>query len=171
MDLNGHSVDLDALPDQVVVLVFVASDCPISNRYLPELARVSQAFAGSSVRLWLAFPNPAENATGVRAHLAAYHLSLSALLDPEQTLVAAGGVRMTPEAAVFLRTDNGQHREVYRGRIDNRYISFGHEKPTATQHELEDAIRAAREGKPVLPAGGRPVGCAIVPLHTRPMVK
>jgi hypothetical protein len=68
----------------------------------------------------------------------------------------------TPEAAVFVPDGSGW-REVYHGRIDDRYLSFGHERPHATQHDLELAIGAALAHRPVPPPGGDPVGCAIMP--------
>ena len=62
-------------------------------------------------------------------------------------------------------TPSSSLREVYRGRIDDRYVSFGHERPQAMHHDLEEAIRSALANRPVLPPGGGPVGCAIMPLH------
>jgi hypothetical protein len=73
-------------------------------------------------------------------------------------------VTTTPEAAVFVPR-NGALREVYRGRIDDRYLSLGTERPQATHHDLEEAIRAVLAGKLVPQPGGPPVGCSIVTLH------
>jgi hypothetical protein len=69
---------------------------------------------------------------------------------------------MSPEAAVFLVRGDAL-REVYHGRIDDRYLAFGRERPAPRRHELEAALVAALEGAPVLPPGGPAVGCAIVP--------
>jgi hypothetical protein len=57
-------------------------------------------------------------------------------------------VTTTPEAAVF-RSNGDVLREVYRGRIDDRYLSIGQERPQPQQHDLEAAISAALAGKPV----------------------
>ena len=38
------------------MLVFLASDCPISNRYLPELKRLDAEFAKQNVAFWLIYP-------------------------------------------------------------------------------------------------------------------
>ncbi|MGC1581608.1 MAG: hypothetical protein WA766_09000, partial [Candidatus Acidiferrales bacterium] len=41
LDLNGKSVDpLKAAPGKIVVLIFVRTDCPISNRYAPAIQRI-----------------------------------------------------------------------------------------------------------------------------------
>jgi hypothetical protein len=71
---------------------------------------------------------------------------------------------VTPEAAVFV-PEGSKLREVYRGRIDDRYIAFGQERPQATHHDLENAIRAILANQPISPAVGAPVGCSIVTLH------
>ncbi len=48
----------------------------------------------------------------------------------------------------------GSLREVYRGRIDDRYFALGRERPQAMHHDLEEAIRAVLADKPV-PAARR----------------
>ena len=163
-DLDARSVDLNAFPDDVIVLIFVATDCPISNRYLPEFQRIERTLTGRPVKLWLVYSNPSDHAGAVRTHLSQYHIALPALLDIDQSLVTAARVHLTPEASVFSRAVHGARREVYRGRIDDRYVSFGHEKPAATRHELVNAIDAALDGRTVSAAGGPPIGCAIVPV-------
>jgi hypothetical protein len=69
---------------------------------------------------------------------------------------------ITPEVAVLIPFLAG-FREVYKGRIDNRYIALGRERPAATRHDLENAIRAVLAHGPVPMADGPPVGCSIVP--------
>lgn len=161
-DLQGRPVrQLAGAGTRVVVLVFAASDCPVCNRYVPEIARLSGEFTAQGVRLWWVFPNPADSASVVAHHNAEFAIREETLLDPRQSLVAWAHVRTTPEAAVFL-ADDGM-REVYRGRIDDRYLSIGQERPHAERHDLEDAIRAALAGKPVPQPGGPAVGCTIVP--------
>jgi hypothetical protein len=56
-------------------------------------------------------------------------------------------------------------REVYRGRIDDRYLSIGQERPQPQQHDLEAAISATLADKPVPQSGGPPIGCSIVSLQ------
>ena len=64
---------------------------------------------------------------------------------------------MTPEAAVFSTAGN----LVYHGRIDNRYVDFGVARPSATSHELRDAISATLAGRPVSVKYEKAVGCFI----------
>jgi hypothetical protein len=161
VDLKGNAIrDLAGPGVRAVVLIFAASDCPISNRYVPEIVRLNKEFSANA-RIWWVFPNPGDTATIVTQHNREFAIHEDTLLDPLQALVERAHATTTPEAAVFLV--KGQDlEEVYRGRIDDRYISLGQERPEAQHHDLEAAIRAALDGRPVPQPGGPPVGCSIV---------
>jgi len=165
VDLSGRSVTELAPPGaRAVVLFFAASDCPVSNRYIPEIERLAKQFEPLGVRVWFVYPNPGDNANVVRAHDQEYSITANTALDTTQSLTRMAHATTTPEAAVFVPR-NGALREVYRGRIDDRYLSLGTERPQATHHDLEEAIRAVLAGKLVPQPGGPPVGCSIVTLH------
>jgi thiol-disulfide isomerase/thioredoxin len=163
LDLEGNAIRRLVGPgERVVVLVFAASDCPISNRYVPEVARLRQEFSGKGVRFLWIYPNPSDTAQVVAEHDRDFSIPNDlAVLDTRQSLVAWAHSTVTPEAAVFV--PQGQElREVYHGRIDDRYISLGQERPQPQRHDLEVAIAAALAGKPVPQPGGATVGCSIV---------
>jgi hypothetical protein len=158
-DLDGKEVDPFGAPAEGFVFVFVRSDCPISNRYAPELERLYHAF-GERVSLRLVYPDPSETRASVEHHLSEYGLTLPALLDPEHALVAAAEATVTPEAAVF----RSRGELLYRGRIDDRFPAFGVSRPAET-HELRDAIEALLSGRAVDTASAPAVGCFIVDLR------
>jgi AhpC/TSA family len=165
VDLDGRPVTQLALPgSRAVVLFFVASDCPISNRYVPEVERLARQFEPSGVRIWFVYPNPGDTAKVVRAHNLEFSITTNTALDNKQSLTQMAHATTTPEAAVFI-PQGEELREVYRGRIDDRYLSLGTERPQATRHDLEDAIRAVLAHKPVPQPGGPPIGCSIVTLQ------
>ena len=62
---------------------------------------------------------------------------------------------VTPEAAVF----SADGRELYRGRIDNRMVDFGKERPAPTRRDLDDALASILNHKPVIDAIRPAVGC------------
>ena len=138
-----------------VVFIFVRMDCPISNRYAPLIQRISAEY-GDKVGLWLVYPSRTATAEKIREHEREYGYKLSALRDPEHALVTRAQVQVTPEAAVF----DANHHLLYHGRIDDLYQDFGHARPAATTHELDDAIRAALSGKSA-PLSTPGVGCFI----------
>ncbi len=93
----------------------------------------------------------------IRKHLRDFKYKIPALRDPELALVHESQVTITPEAAVF----SADRRLLYHGRIDNWYVDFGRARPTATTHELADAIAAASSGAPVANAAMPAIGCFI----------
>lgn len=157
LDLNGQPVDpFQAGSAKAVVFLFVRTDCPISNRYAPEVRRLHEKFAGGGATFWLVYPDPDESVEMIRQHVKAYRYHLGVLRDPEHGLVRATGVRVTPEAAVFVGG-----RIVYRGRIDDRFVALGKARPAPTTHDLEMALEAILTGKPVATETTPAIGCFI----------
>ena len=160
LHLDGRAADpFQEASGKPVVLVFVRSDCPISNRYAPLVQRISARYSDKAA-FWLVYLGRAATAEKIREHEAEYGYRLAAVRDPQHVLVAEAKVQITPEAAVF----DAQHRLIYHGRIDNLYEDVGRARPAATTHELDEAIQAALNGKtPPLSAPG--VGCFIADLE------
>ena len=161
-NLAGQLVDpLQTSPaTKAVVLLFVSTECPYSNRSAPEIRRLYEAFTSRGVRFWLIYPNPAETPALVRAHLNAFSYPNIALRDPGHALVRLARPTVTPEAAVF---DN-RGALVYRGRIDDRFVELGRERPAPTRHDLQDALTASLAGRPVVPQTTQAFGCFIADL-------
>jgi hypothetical protein len=157
VDLDGAVIDpLKASSGKVVVLIFVRVDCPISNRYSPTIQKITHKYAGR-VAFWLVYPDRSESAEQIRKHEKEFALELPTLRDVQRSMVDESHAKTTPEAAVF----GADRKLIYHGRIDNLFEDFGRARPAATTHELEDAIRAAIDGKEVPNASVPGVGCYI----------
>jgi hypothetical protein len=160
-DVDGLEVrPLQESAATAAVFLFVRTDCPISNRYAPEVLRLHERFAARGVVFWLVYPDPAESPETIRAHLKAFGYPMRALRDPEHALTAAAEVRVTPEAAVYATSKDGA-RLVYHGRIDDRQVDFGRARPAPTRRDLEDVLAAVVEGRPAPLASAPAVGCFI----------
>lgn len=160
--LDGQPLaELAPAGSKAVVLYFIATDCPISNRTLPEMLRVRDEFRSRGVAFWFVYPNTTETPQGVRDHAAAYNTAADSILDPRGSLVALTHARVTPQAVVLVPAGSGW-KTVYAGRIDDRYVRLGFARPQANQHFVEQAVSDLLSGKPVQPDTGTPVGCAIV---------
>ncbi len=160
VDLDNRVVDpfqADA-GTKAVVFLFTTTDCPISNRYAPEIRRIVEKYVPRGVVFRLVYPGPNETPAAIREHMAAfsYEGAIEAVRDPKLALVKFVGATITPEAAVYAGG-----RVVYRGRIDDRYVDLGLERPMPTTHDLADAIGAAIAGKPIAHATTQAVGCFI----------
>ncbi len=156
-DLGGSPKDpLKETPGKVVVLIFVRTDCPISNRYAPLLQEMSVKYGGEAA-FWLIFPDKNESPGSIRSYLQEFNYKLPALRDTEHSLVKKSGAKVTPEAAVF----NWKRDLVYHGRIDDLYREFGKARRAPTTRELADAIEAASKGVAPPSAAAEGVGCFI----------
>jgi len=157
-DLTGNPVDpIYGITNRAVVLVFVDAECPISNRYAPEIRRLYTRFGPRGMRFWLVYPNRDLSVQGIRQHTTDFKLDCGVLLDQHHTLVHRAKVKVTPEVAVFA----AEGRLVYRGRLDDRYVAFHETRPEATHHDLEEALGAILEAKPIPTAITQATGCAI----------
>ena len=50
LDLAGNTRDPFAQPARARIFVFIRSDCPVSNRYAPELRHIADIFAAGLAR-------------------------------------------------------------------------------------------------------------------------
>ena len=93
-------------------------------------AGIADAFGPKGVVFRLVYPNPCRETPRRSASTwprYAYEGAVEAVRDPEQALVKFAGATVTPEAAVVAGG-----RVVYRGRIDDRYVDLGRERPAPT---------------------------------------
>lgn len=147
-----------AHPAGLRVLVFTTTDCPISNRYAPEIQRLAAQFEGKA-KFILVYPVPTDSPEMIREHARKFAYSLETLRDTDGTLVKQTGVTVAPEVAVMIGT-----RVLYRGRIDDRYVDFGKDRIKPTRHDLEDALAAVIANKPVAQRETRAIGCFLTDL-------
>jgi hypothetical protein len=158
-DLDDRPIDPFKAPagTKAMAFLFVSVECPISNRYAPEVRRLHDKFAAQGITFSLVYPNPIEPVAAIRRHLKDYGYPMRALRDPRHELVKVAGATITPEAVVV----DPQGRVLYRGRIDDRYVSLGLERPVATRHDLDEALTDVIAGKAPRQATTQAVGCFI----------
>ncbi len=153
---DSYGRDVRPLESRAAVFIFTRIDCPISNRYAPEISRLHAAFAPKGIAFWLVYVDSARTPEDVRRHMAEYGYHMGALLDFRHELVSLTHAEVTPEAVVYC--DN---HIVYRGRIDDQYATFGKSRPNATTHDLEDVLTAIAAGRTLQPHTTRATGCFI----------
>jgi hypothetical protein len=142
--------------EKAVVLLFIRSDCPISNRYVPEIRRLYQKYSAQGIDFRLVYAEPGLDSAAMEKHRKEYGYTIPGLLDEGHRCVNRAGARITPEAAVFV-----QGKLVYLGRIDDQYVDLGKPKRAAESHDLEDVLSAVMAGKSVQFRKTRAIGCAI----------
>ena len=171
---NGAAIQLRALDGRVLtpfqpaqaahVLFFVATDCPISNTYAPEIQRVCRDYAGRGVSCALMYEDVEVAGAApldgqVRKHLQDYRYgNMPAAIDRTRVVARQARATITPQAVVVDRS--GAIR--YSGRIDNFYAALGKPRQRVTEHDLRDALDALLAGRPVARPRTEALGCHIV---------
>lgn len=143
---------------ELTVYVFTTTDCPISNRYAPEIQRLASKF-GSKAHFVLVYPVPTDSPDMIREHKKKFAYSIDTVRDLDQKLIKMTGVTVTPEVALMKGS-----QLLYRGRIDDRYVEFGKDRPAPTQRDLEAALDAALAGKPIAVKQTQAIGCILADL-------
>jgi hypothetical protein len=155
-DLDGHAHTPTVVPaGHVHVLAFVSPECPIANACAPSFAALARQWP-ATVRVYVVVVDPAVDAAAARRHRDDYELPGTVLLDPHHHLARSLGITMTPEFAVLT-----PGTLAYRGRLDDQWRALGSRAPTATQHDLRDAVAAAIGGRPVPTPWPEAVGCLL----------
>ena len=121
------------------------------------ITRLAAAHASRGVRFWIVYPVADDTPEKIRAHVTRFGLELPIARDTAATLVKRTGVRVTPEVAVI----DARGEMVYRGRVDDRYLDFGVDRPAPTTRDLDHALEQLLAGKPVEPGTTQAVGCIL----------
>jgi hypothetical protein len=163
--IDGRTLTPFAPSTPASVIYFIATDCPISNSYAPEIQKVCRDYADRGVSCSLMYEDldtaraPATLDAAVRKHLDEYRYgdAIPAAVDRTRAMATRARATVTPEAIVVDRA--GAIR--YRGRIDNFYAAPGKPRPRVTEHDLRDALDAVLAGRAVATPETRAVGCYI----------
>jgi hypothetical protein len=160
LDVSGSRHSLRADPERgAFVFVFLATECPIANSYIPELNRQYESLRGGAKRVdffGVISDRVTTRATAAK-HAAEFKIAFPVLFDASGELALALGPTHTPEAFVVDRGGN----IAYRGRIDDLYADLDKKRTAPSTHDLADAIKAVLAGEPVAAPRTEPVGCLI----------
>src|SRR2546425_4485850 len=156
-DTSGQSISLDKFQDKkAVVLVFVGTQCPLNNAYLPCLAELSKEHAPKGVQFLAINSNYQDSPAKVAEHAKKYEVPFPVLRDENNKLADLLEARRTPEA--FILDD--KHVIRYRGRIDDQY-GINIQRPAPTRRDLAEALNEILAGKNVTVAITPVAGCII----------
>lgn len=154
---EGKKVALADFKDRkAVVVVFVGTECPVNNQYMPRLVELAREYGPRGVAFLAINSNVQDNPARVAEHARRYELPFPVLKDPASAVADGFGARRTPEAFLL----DGARNIVYRGRIDDQYgILSSRAKPTS--RDLAEAIDAVLAGKAVARSETEVAGCLV----------
>ncbi|MEO1999772.1 MAG: redoxin domain-containing protein, partial [Planctomycetaceae bacterium] len=159
-DLNGQVHNVPYQTDRLAsVYVFLGLQCPISNRYIPELNRQAATFEPLGIAFYGIVSDPHTTPEEARDHQRQYPLDFPVLYDP--TGSGRLQLRATHTPQVVIVEQSG--RIAYSGRIDDRYADIGRQRPHITRHDMRDALTAIASGTTVARRSTTPVGCLLEP--------
>jgi peroxiredoxin len=152
-DTDGKEHSLKSLMGQKgVVLLFIATKCPVSNAYNDRMEQLAQDYKAKGVTVVGINSNYTEPVTEVKSHASEKHLTFTILKDEGNLIADRLGANRTPEAYVL----DANNKLVYHGRIDNSQRPEG-----ITSNDLRDALDEMIAGKAVTKTGGAAFGCSI----------
>lgn len=140
----------------VTAIVFLAVDCPISQKYIPALNAIHEKYKQPKFKIHAVIPGKIKE-RDIANFKEEYGIAFNVSADRGYELVKALSANATPEVFVF----NKELKLKYRGAIDNWFYELGGYRTEATEDYLINAVDA-------LLAGGQPeiektkaLGCTI----------
>lgn len=152
-DYNGTEHSLDSyLTSKYTVIMFIATQCPISNDYNKRMASLHKEFSDKGVAFVGINSNKQESVEEIKQHAADNDFKFAVLKDWNNEIADAYGAQVTPEIYVV----DQQATLVYHGRIDD-----ARDPAKIKTHDLRDALTALLAGKSVPKATTKAFGCTI----------
>jgi thiol-disulfide isomerase/thioredoxin len=156
-DISGKlHAPLDNPKIAAIVLVFITTDCPVSNYYQPTLRELAQQFR-DGVQFFLVHPNRDITVEAARKHAQDFQIAAPVVIDQGLRFAHHLGAKVTPEAFVIDR----HGKTVYRGRINDMFVDLGKKRRQPLTHDLRDALLALGKGAEIKPSRTEAVGCLI----------
>jgi peroxiredoxin len=156
-DTRGQTVSLaDFKGKKAVAVVFVGTECPINNAFMPRLAELSRTYTPRGVQFLAISSNHQDTTERVAEHARKYEVPFPVLKDADNVVADRFGARRTPE--VFLLDATRTVR--YRGRIDDQF-GIGYKRAQPTRRDLAEAIDELLAGKAVSRPTTPVAGCVI----------
>lgn len=152
-DYNGVQHRLSDYKDaKAVVLIFVSTQCPVSNAYNERMAKLNEDYKERGVVFLGINSNVAEDVATIKKHAEENNLPFVILKDKDNFIADKLEASVTPEVYVL----NAKHEVLYHGRIDDSRNS----EKVASQ-DARKALEEILAGKEVGTARTKAFGCTI----------
>ncbi len=153
-DYNGKDHALSDYKDKkAVVLMFIATRCPVSNAYNERMASLDADYRDKGVQFIGINSNKQEPAEEVAKHAGENGFKFPILKDPDNVIADRFGAQVTPE--IYVLDSKGILR--YHGYIDDDQ----HQKKEKPSQDLRAALDALLAGKSASVERTKAFGCTI----------
>lgn len=150
--------EIEKKEEGISVYVFLHDACVICQNYSIVLNNLYEEYGNDRVQFVGLFPDISSKPEKIEAFREKYQIEFPLKTDYFKTITQKMGAKVTPEVVVF---DHDSQTILYKGRIDNMYARVGKKRTVITTSELQDALEAIQEGKPVPVKETKSVGCLI----------
>lgn len=148
---NEHSLN-DYKDSKAIVIIFIATRCPVSNAYNERMEKLFEDYKNKNVSFLGINSNKNEDVTEIKEHAKKKNLTFTILKDNNNVVADMFGASHTPEAYVL----NSSFDVLYHGRIDN-----SQRESDITSNDLRKALDEILSGKKVSNPRTKAFGCSI----------
>ena len=157
-DLKNKSASIN-VNDKHVVIMFLGSDCPITQKYIARVKDIVKDFEPTT-DFYGVFPTQF-SLKEIKTFKKEYDIDFTFLSDDKMELAKHLGATVTPE--VFLINKNNHLQ--YQGAIDNWFYELGKSRLNTTENYLIDALTAVGKGDTPTIKKTEAIGCFIQMPH------
>ncbi len=150
-DGKEHSLD-EYLTKKYTVVMFIATQCPVSLAYDDRMAKLHNDYAAKDVAFVGINSNKQESIEEIKEHSAEKGFGFDVLKDWNNIVADAYGAQFTPEVFIL----DGKGSVVYHGRIDDSKNAAA-----VKTHDVRETLDALLMGKAVPRAETKAFGCTI----------
>lgn len=147
-----HSLKTLLEKKKVVVLIFLATECPIVDEYVDRIVKLTIEYKEKEIQFVGIHSNKHETVEDIKKYTEKHGFKFPILLDPKNKIADYFQARRTPE--VFLIDKDKTLR--YRGAIDDS-------RKTPEVHYLQNVLNLILDGQPIPEKDRktRAIGCTI----------
>jgi thiol-disulfide isomerase/thioredoxin len=140
------------------VLIFMATDCPITQKYMATIKDVAQKYQSQQITVVGYFPAGLSKKQEKEFRQEYQVPELIKFIDDKKHEVTNQyAATITPEVVLIDKNST----IIYQGAIDNWFFELGRYRPEITAHYLTDAIEASLNGAPLHVSKTEAIGCFI----------
>jgi len=151
-DGKEYSLDQIKKENRFTVIMFIATQCPISNAYNERMVKLYDAYHSKGVAFVGINSNKQEDIEEIASHSKENKFQFAVLKDVENRVADAYGAQITPEIYVV----NSEGVLLYHGRIDD-----SRNESRVESRDLAAALDALLAGKEPPRTETKAFGCTI----------
>jgi peroxiredoxin len=153
-DVNGKKHSLSDYKDsKVIVVMFIATQCPISNAYNSRMVDIYKKYKDKNITFIGINSNKQESIDEVKSHAEDNGFKFTVLKDDKNKIADMFRASVTPE--IFILKPDG-YTLLYQGRIDD-----SRDESDVDSRDLSKALDEILAGKAVSAAKTKAFGCTI----------